>query len=72
MHLSYLDWRFASVAGVHEHFPVKDPCSWIIAKRKHGQAPFVITGRSMVVYVRYPKSPIGWVSIREIVQPASE
>jgi ketosteroid isomerase-like protein len=38
----------------------------------HGQAPFVITGRSMVVYVRYPQSPTGWASIREIVQPASE
>jgi len=38
----------------------------------HGQAPFVITGRSMVVYVRYPKSPTGWASIREIVRPASE
>jgi hypothetical protein len=32
----------------------------------------LITGRSMVVYVRYPKSPTGWASIREIVQPASK
>ena len=38
----------------------------------NGQAPFVITGRSMVVYVRYPQSPTGWASIREIVQPASK
>jgi ketosteroid isomerase-like protein len=37
---------------------------------KHGGAPFVFKGRSMVVYVRYEKSPSGWASIREIIQPA--
>lgn len=39
---------------------------------KHGGEPFVFKGRSMVVYVRYSKSPSGWASIREIIQPASE
>jgi ketosteroid isomerase-like protein len=38
---------------------------------KAGGAPTVFKGRSMVVYVRYPHSPTGWASIREIVQPAS-
>jgi ketosteroid isomerase-like protein len=37
----------------------------------HGQAPFLISGRSMVVYVRYSASPTGWASIREIVQPST-
>lgn len=32
--------------------------------------PFLIKGRAMVVYVRYSKSPTGWASIREIIQPA--
>jgi ketosteroid isomerase-like protein len=32
--------------------------------------PFLIKGRSMVVYVRDRRSPTGWASIREIIQPA--
>jgi ketosteroid isomerase-like protein len=33
--------------------------------------PFIFKGRSMVVYIRYSKSPAGWVLYRETVQPAS-
>jgi ketosteroid isomerase-like protein len=36
-----------------------------------GGASSIFKGRSMVVYVRYPRSPTGWASIREIVQPAT-
>lgn len=35
-----------------------------------GGTPFLFTGRSMVVYVRDRRSPTGWASIREIIQPA--
>jgi ketosteroid isomerase-like protein len=38
---------------------------------KNGGQPFVFKGRSLVVYVRYKKSPTGWASIREIIQPHS-
>ncbi|WP_260739682.1 YybH family protein [Tunturiibacter lichenicola] len=38
---------------------------------KAGGASSIFKGRSMVVYVRYPPSPTGWASIREIVQPAT-
>ncbi len=31
----------------------------------------LFSGRTMVVYVRYPESPTGWASIREIIQPAT-
>jgi ketosteroid isomerase-like protein len=37
---------------------------------KNGGAPFLFKGRSLVVYVRYKKSPTGWASIRELIQPA--
>jgi ketosteroid isomerase-like protein len=37
---------------------------------KNGGAPFLFKGRAQVVYVRYKKSPTGWASIREIIQPA--
>jgi ketosteroid isomerase-like protein len=33
--------------------------------------PFLFKGRSMVVYVRDRRSPTGWASIRELIQPAS-
>ncbi|MCI4669192.1 MAG: nuclear transport factor 2 family protein [Bacteroidia bacterium] len=39
---------------------------------KKGGEPFVFSGRSMVTYVRYEKSPTGWASIREIIQVATE
>ena len=38
---------------------------------KNGGEPFLFRGRAMVVYVRYEKSPTGWASIREIIQPAT-
>jgi ketosteroid isomerase-like protein len=34
--------------------------------------PFLFRGRAMVVYIRYEKSPTGWASIREIIQPATD
>ena len=39
---------------------------------KAGGAPAVLKGRAMVVYVRYARSPTGWASIREMIQPATE
>jgi ketosteroid isomerase-like protein len=38
---------------------------------KNGNAVFSFKGRAQVVYVRYKKSPTGWASIRELVQPAN-
>jgi ketosteroid isomerase-like protein len=32
--------------------------------------PFLFKGRTMVVYVKDKQSPTGWVTIRELVQPA--
>jgi ketosteroid isomerase-like protein len=36
---------------------------------KNGGAPSDVKGRAMVVYVRSPQSPTGWLSIRELIQP---
>lgn len=36
-----------------------------------GSNPFIFKGRSMVIYIRYAKSPAGWVLYRETVQPES-
>jgi ketosteroid isomerase-like protein len=39
---------------------------------KTGGEPFLFKGRTMVVYIRYEKSPTGWASIREMIQPATD
>ena len=39
---------------------------------KAGGEPFLFKGRTMVVYLRYEKSPTGWASIREMIQPATD
>ncbi|MFY0591068.1 DUF4440 domain-containing protein [Roseivirga sp.] len=38
---------------------------------KKGGDPFIFSGRTMVTYIRDAKSPTGWVTIREIIQPES-
>ena len=37
---------------------------------KSGEPASVFSGRTVVVYVRYKKSPTGWASIREVIQTA--
>ena len=37
---------------------------------KKGGEPFLLKGRAQIVYVRYKKSPTGWASNRELIQPA--
>ena len=39
---------------------------------KKSGAPFLFKGRTMLILVRYDKSPTGWATLREIVQPAPE
>lgn len=39
---------------------------------KAGGESFIFNGRTMVTYIRYDKSPTGWATIREIIQPATE
>ena len=39
---------------------------------KEGGDSFLFNGRTMVTYVKYDKSPTGWATIREIIQPETE
>jgi ketosteroid isomerase-like protein len=39
---------------------------------KSGGESSLFRGRTQVVYVRYKRSPTGWASIREIIQPATD
>jgi ketosteroid isomerase-like protein len=38
---------------------------------KKGGEPFTFSGRTMVTYIKYKKSPTGWATIREIIQQAT-
>lgn len=37
-----------------------------------GNEAFIFSGRTMVTYIRYDKSPTGWATIREIIQVSTE
>lgn len=39
---------------------------------KNGDDPFVFRGRTLVILQRYDKSPTGWATIHEIIQPFEE
>lgn len=39
--------------------------------KKEGN-PFVFSGRTMVTYLKSTNSPSGWVTIREMIQPATK
>ena len=39
---------------------------------KDGGDSFIFKGRTLVTYIRYPDSPTGWATIREIIQPATD
>lgn len=39
---------------------------------KQGGEPWVFSGRTLVISVRYDKSPTGWAIIHEIIQPFPE
>lgn len=39
---------------------------------KKGNDTFTFNGRTMVTYIRSSKSPTGWVTIREIIQPETK
>lgn len=38
---------------------------------KKGGEGFIFSGRTMVTYIKYKKSPTGWATIREIIQQAT-
>jgi ketosteroid isomerase-like protein len=69
-HLEFKESRMESLL-FEGNTAVEESLFTIEGTPKDGGAPFLIKGRSMVVYVRYKGSPSGWASIREIIQPAS-
>ncbi|OKS89568.1 YybH family protein [Mucilaginibacter polytrichastri] len=68
-HLKFLENKVESTI-INGNTAVESYLFTIKGTPKNGGEPFIFKGRSIVVYVRYKKSPTGWASIREVVQPA--
>jgi ketosteroid isomerase-like protein len=68
-----LEWKENRVESIWIQGDTAVEQTAFIIKRtsKNGNAAFLFKGRAQVVYVRYQRSPTGWASIREVVQPAS-
>jgi ketosteroid isomerase-like protein len=68
-----LEWKENRVESVliQDDTAVEQTVFTIQGTPKNGGEPFLLKGRAQVVYVRYEKSPTGWASIRELVQPAT-
>ena len=73
LQLNHLEFKKSRVESAYFQgdTAVEESVFTIQGTPKNGAAPFLFKGRSMVVYVRYKKSPTGWASIREIIQPAT-
>jgi ketosteroid isomerase-like protein len=69
--LEFVENRVESLL-VEDKTAVEQTVFTIKGTPKGGGEPFLFKGRAMVVYVRYKKSPTGWASIREMIQPASD
>lgn len=68
--LEFIEHKVESLA-IYGDIAVEQTIFTIRGMPKGTGVPFLFKGRAMVVYVRYEKSPSGWASIREIIQPAT-
>jgi ketosteroid isomerase-like protein len=67
-----LEWQENSTESllIHGDTAIEQTVFVIKGTPKDGGAPFIAKGRAQIVYIRYDKSPSGWATIREIIQPA--
>ena len=68
--LEFIGHHVESLA-IYGDTAVEQPVFTIKGTPIGGGTPFVFKGRAMVMYLRYGKSPTGWASLREIIQPAT-
>jgi ketosteroid isomerase-like protein len=68
----HLEWKENRVESIlfQGDTAVEQTVFTIKGSPKNGGEPFLFKGRAQIVYVRYKKSPTGWASIRELIQPA--
>jgi hypothetical protein len=60
------------ILSIHDDIATEQILFSVKGTPKKGAAPFLFKGRTMLILVRYDKSPTGWATLREIVQPALE
>ena len=68
-HLEFLEDKIESLK-IHGDTAIQQVVVLIKGTPKQGGKPFLFKGRALVVLVRYEKSPTGWATLHEIIQPA--
>ncbi len=67
--LEFLEDRIESLR-IHGDTAIQQDVVLIKGTPKQGGKPFLFRGRALVILVRYEKSPTGWATLHEIIQPA--
>jgi hypothetical protein len=68
--LEFVEHKVENLA-IYGNTAVEQTAFTIKGTPRSGGTAVLFKGRAMVVYIRYEKSPFGWASIREIIQPAT-
>jgi ketosteroid isomerase-like protein len=67
--LEFLEDKIESLR-IHGDTAIQQDVVLIKGTPKQDGKPFLFRGRALVVLVRYKKSPTGWATLHEIIQPA--
>lgn len=67
--LEFLEDKIESLR-IHGDTAIQQDLVLIKGTPKQGGKPFLFRGRALVILVRYEKSPTGWATLHEIIQPA--
>jgi ketosteroid isomerase-like protein len=68
-HLEFLEDKTESLR-IHGDTAIQQDVVSIKGTPKQEGKPFLFKGRALVILVRYDKSPTGWATIHEMIQPA--
>lgn len=70
-HLEFLQ-NDVEILSVHGDIATEQNLFSVKGTPKKSGVPFLFNGRTMLILIRYDKSPAGGATLREIVQPAPE
>jgi ketosteroid isomerase-like protein len=68
-HVEFQEDKIESLR-IHGDTAIQQDAVVIKGTPKQGGKPFLFKGRALVILVRYEKSPTGWATLHEMIQPA--
>ena len=68
--LDFVENKVESIL-IQDNIAIEQTLFSIKGTPKKSGDPFIFSGRTMVTYIKYKKSPTGWATIREIIQQAT-